>query len=44
LQTKHSRQALRIMVVTVLSFALLLLIGGMINAFTGAWGESPQAI
>jgi adenosylcobinamide-phosphate synthase len=44
LQTNHIRQALRIMVVTVLSFALLLLIGGIIIAFTGAWGESSQAI
>ncbi|MFC4184063.1 adenosylcobinamide-phosphate synthase CbiB [Saccharococcus thermophilus] len=44
LQTKHIRQALRMMVVTVLSFALLLLIGGMMIAFTGAWGESSQAI
>jgi adenosylcobinamide-phosphate synthase len=44
LQTKHIRQALRIMVVTVLAFALLLLIGGVIVAFTGAWGESSQAI
>jgi adenosylcobinamide-phosphate synthase len=44
LQTKHIRQALRIMVVTVLSFALLFLIGGMMIAFTGAWGESSQAI
>jgi adenosylcobinamide-phosphate synthase len=44
LQTNHIRQALRIMMVTVLSFALLLLIGGIIIAFTGAWGESSQAI
>ncbi|NUK31204.1 cobalamin biosynthesis protein [Parageobacillus sp. VR-IP] len=44
LQTNHIRRALRIMVVTVLSFVLLLLIGGMIVAFTGAWGESSQAI
>jgi adenosylcobinamide-phosphate synthase len=40
LQTNHIRQAIRIMVVTVLSFALLLLIGGVIIAFTCAWGES----
>ncbi|ALF11369.1 adenosylcobinamide-phosphate synthase CbiB [Parageobacillus thermoglucosidasius] len=43
LNKEHIRQAVRIMIVTVLSFALLLFIGGMIIELASAWGK-PSAI
>ena len=37
LKKEHIRQAVRIMLVTVLSFAILLFLGGMMIEFAGAW-------
>mgnify|MGYP001196912811 CR=1 FL=1 len=44
LKKDHIRQAVRIMLVTVLSFAILLLMGGMIVEFTSTWGKSTAIV
>ncbi|KJE26656.1 cobalamin biosynthesis protein CobD [Geobacillus kaustophilus] len=44
LRSAHIRQAVGMMIGTVLAFTLLLWIGGMIVALAGAWGESARAL
>ncbi|AKU25610.1 cobalamin biosynthesis protein CobD [Geobacillus stearothermophilus] len=44
LRAAHIRQAVRIMIGTVLVFTLLLWIGGILVALAGAWGESARVV
>jgi adenosylcobinamide-phosphate synthase len=44
LKKEHIRQAVRIMLVTVLSFAILLFLGGMMIEFAGAWCKPSPII
>lgn len=44
LKKDHIRQAVRIMLVTVLSFAILLFIGGMMIEFASAWRKSSAIV
>lgn len=44
LKKEHIRHAVRIMLVTVLSFAILLFIGGILIEFASTWSKSPPII